>query len=200
MATFRLPRLPVNWKEQPQLFERYWDETLKQIEKTLNAILDIPSIQAAVSAAQAAAVTAQAAADTAQSIADDATSSAVATATEASLVNSYTNGFSGALVTANAAGNVTIKNHTRVYGDSSINPSRSVTGATISTSASPGDVVRVYYDDASRAGGAVSYQFTIDPALGPVQGGNRHSVGAVEIPMTGTVNGKTIRQPGYVEL
>lgn len=48
MAILKLPRLPVNWKDQPQLFERYWDDLCRQLEKTLNAILDIPGIQAAI--------------------------------------------------------------------------------------------------------------------------------------------------------
>lgn len=33
----RLPRLPWGWREQPQLFERYWDETMSQIEKNFEA-------------------------------------------------------------------------------------------------------------------------------------------------------------------
>lgn len=28
----RFPRLPVNWKDQPQLFERYWDITMNTLE------------------------------------------------------------------------------------------------------------------------------------------------------------------------
>ena len=42
----KLPRLPFGWKTVPQLFERYWDETLKKIEEALNAILQIPIIAA----------------------------------------------------------------------------------------------------------------------------------------------------------
>ena len=44
----KLPRLPLGWKTQPQLFERYWDEAMKKLEETLNAILQIPIIQAAL--------------------------------------------------------------------------------------------------------------------------------------------------------
>lgn len=52
MATYtiRLPRLTVGWKEQPQLFERYWDEVMTSLETSLNAILAIPAIEAALAA------------------------------------------------------------------------------------------------------------------------------------------------------
>lgn len=190
---FRLPRLPFNWREQPQLFERYWDETLSNIEKTLNAILDIPLIEQAVAAAQAAAAAAQDAANTAQSAVDGQSS-------EMSLVNSYTNGFVGSLISASSSGDITIASHTRVYGNPTLNPNRSVTGATFSTTAVSGDIVRVYYDDPSRSGGAVTYQYTVDPADGPVQTGNRHSVGAVVIPAAGSQDGNYIRPPGYINL
>ena len=33
--TFKLPRLPINWRDQPQLFERYWDSVLSGLEKTV---------------------------------------------------------------------------------------------------------------------------------------------------------------------
>lgn len=196
----RLSRLPVNWREQPQLFERYWDETLSQIEKTLNAILAIPLIQQAVLDAQAAADAAQAAANSAQTAADAAQGSADAQARETSLVNSYTTGFAGALLTANTSGSVTIQAHTRVYGDSILNPNASVSGTVLTTGATPGQIVRVFYNDPVRTGGAVSYYFTIDPAVFPAQSGNTHSVGAVEIPAVGTNSGKNLRPPGYIEL
>jgi hypothetical protein len=209
MASFRLPRLPVNWKEQPQLFERYWDETLLQIEKTLNAILDIPVIKQAVQDAQSAAVNAQQAAETAQQAAENANSNAgsaseaaAAAAQEASLVNSYVSGYSGSLITASATGIVNIAQHTRVYGDPSINPSVTVNGGSINTGAQQGDVLRIYYNDPTRAGGNVTYKFTND-SLGdapPAQKGVLHSVGAVLIPASGNNNGKPLRPPGYVEL
>ena len=185
--TVRLPRLPVNWKEQPQLFERYWDETLFQIEKTLNTILDIPIIQQAVLNAQAAASAAQIAADTAQNVAD----SQVA---ETSLVNSYADGSS--IISSDSAGNIVISTHTRKYGNGS---SVSVTGSSISTGAASGSVIRIYYDDPTRAGGAVTYQYTIDPATPPVQTGNRHVVGAVSVPVSGTSSGKPVSPPGYID-
>jgi hypothetical protein len=52
MATFRLPRLPPNWHEQPQLFERYWDEAMKKIEDNLNSLLTVPGLEAALATLQ----------------------------------------------------------------------------------------------------------------------------------------------------
>lgn len=200
MAVFRLPRLPVNWKEQPLLFERYWDQVLTQLEKTLNSILQIPVIQAALAEVQAAAATAQATAEAAQAAATGAGEGTVVVATETSLVNSYTTGYSGALITATSTGLVTIQTHTRVYGDSVLNPSVSVTGDTLSTGAAADDVVRVFYDDSTRSGGAVSYYYVIDPADSPAQSGDVHSVGAVMIPALGSADGKGLTPRGHIEL
>lgn len=192
MATVKLPRLPVNWQEQPELVRRYWDSTMTEIEKTLNAILQIPLIEEALKNLDEAVANANAAAASANAAANQAKQNE-------SLVNSYVNGFTPPLISADATGVVTIANHTRVYGDSSLNPSRSVIGGTIPTGATPGSVVRVYYSDPSRAGGAVTYLYTVDPAPPVAQGGNIHSVGAVTIPATGTGGGNFIKPPGFVE-
>ena len=74
--TFRLSRLPTNWQDQPQLFERYWDETLTQLEKALNSILEIPLIQASLVAVNAATANAQTAANNANTAAATAQSAA----------------------------------------------------------------------------------------------------------------------------
>lgn len=199
--TIRLPRLPVNWQDQPQLFERYWDEAMTRLEDTLNAILTIPELQDAIDAAQSAANNANSAAATAQAAADASAAAAQATAKETSIVNSYVNGFTPPLLSVTTSGVVTIANHDRVYGDPTIDPTVSVTGATVNTMATEGQVVRIYYDDPARAGGTVSYQWTIDPNPVPVQGGSRHSVGVVTIPETGQPpsDGNYIKPPGYVE-
>lgn len=200
MAVFKLPRLPVNWKEQPLLFERYWDQVTTQLEKTLNSILQIPVIQAALVAVQADVITAQATADAATTAASGAGANAADIAKETSLVNSYTTGYSGALITATNTGSVTIQNHTRTYGDSGLNPSVSVIGATLTTEAASGSTVRVFYDDAARTGGAVSYYFIVDPATSPAQAGDVHSVGAVIIPVSGSADGKSITPRGFVDI
>lgn len=194
MAAFRLPRLPINWKEQPQLFERYWDEAMSRIEDTLNAILEIPELQTAIAAAEAAADAANAAADNAQSAAD-------ATAAETSLVNSYVANFVPPLISVDEDGIVTIVAHDRVYGDPVLNPAVVVTGGVVNTAATAGQTVRIYYDQPSRAGGAVTYQWTVDPADPPVQGGDRHSVGIGVVPAVGDppANGGGIKPPGWVD-
>ena len=44
----RLPRLPINWREIPQLFERYWDAILTSLEKNITSVetinVDLESI------------------------------------------------------------------------------------------------------------------------------------------------------------
>lgn len=192
MANVKLPRLPVNWQSQPELVRRYWDSTMSEIEKTLNAILAIPAIEEALKNL-----------DEAVANANDAAAAANAAANSAkqneSLVNSYITAFTAPLISADSSGVVTIANHTRVYGDSSLNPSRTVVGGTISTGAASGSIVRVYYSDPSRAGGSVAYLFTVDPATPMAQGGNIHSIGAVAIPATGTGDGNFVKPPGFVE-
>jgi len=188
----KLARLPTTWQEQPKLVERYWDSSMTEIEKTLNAILAIPLIEDALADLD----TAIAAADAA---AASANAAAVAVTSESSLVNSFVDNFVAPLISADNLGNITIATHDRVYGDSTMNPTVSVTGAVVASGAAPASVVRIYYNDASRAGGSVTYLYTVDPAAPPVQGGNVHSVGAVTIPAAGTQGGNGVRPPGYVE-
>lgn len=76
MANFKLPKLPYNWKEQPQLFERYWDDATRKIEEALTSILSIPAIEAALVSVNAAAAAAAASATAAQTAADNAQTSA----------------------------------------------------------------------------------------------------------------------------
>ena len=197
--TIRLPRLPVNWKDQPKLFERYWDEAMTRLEETLNAILAIPEIQEALADLDAATQAALDAADAAQTAADNAQNATDAQTSENSIVASFVAGYTPPLIQADSSGNVTIANHQRVYGDTTLNPTVSVTGSTFATTATTGQIVRVYYDQPSRAGGSVTYQYTVDPTTPPVQGGNRHSVAVVEIPAAGTQDGKGLQPPGYIE-
>lgn len=190
---FRLPRLPMNYDNTPGLFPRYWDEAMSGIEKSINEILVLPEIQNAIDSANVAA-------SAAQTAADNANIAAANQARETSLVTSYIDSasFTAPLISANAAGDVIIKTHTRVYGDSTINPPVSVTGTTISTGSATGAIVRIYYDDIARAGGVVAYLFSTDPDPVPVQSVNTHSVGVVEIPVVGSFDGESIKPPGYI--
>lgn len=187
----KLPRLTHGWDKQPQLLERYWDIQATKLEGVLNQILSIPLIINALADLDAATAAAQAAADNANAAADSVTS-------DTSLVNSYpANPSPAPLISANNTGSVTISNHQRVYGDSTLNPTVAVTGGIIGTGQPTGSVIRVYYNDPARAGGAVTYLYTVDPSPPPVQTGNVHSVGAVEIPAAGSVDGGPVRAPGY---
>lgn len=186
----KLPRLTKGWQEQPQLMERYWDIAMTKIETSINEILAIPAIEAALTALDAATTAAQTAADNAQTAADTVTA-------ETSLQNSYVSNFTSPLISADSSGNVTIANHDRVYGNGDV---VSVTGDTIATGQANPDVLRFYYDDAARTGGTVTYAYTVDPAAPPSQTGDRHSVGAVEIPAAGSQDGENVKPPGFVDL
>lgn len=186
----KLPRLLQGWREQPKLLERYWDIAMTKIEDILNQLLAIPAIEAALADLDAATAAAQAAADNANAAADSVTS-------DTSLVNSYPDNYVDPLISADNTGGVTIANHDRVYGNPSVNPTVAVLGDVLATGQAAGSIVRIYYVDPTRAGGAVTYQYTVDPAAPPVQTGDTHSVGAVEIPAGAPTDGGPVRPPGY---
>lgn len=187
---FKLPRLRDDWQDNPHLTQRYWNEAMLNLEKVLNQLLSIPAIQQALEDLTDATAAAQAAANNANDAAD-------ATSAESSIVNSYidSTSFTAPLIQSDNLGDVTIKTHTRVYGNGS---TVSVNGTTISTGEAAGNILRFYYDDSSRAGGSVTYAYTVDPAAFPVQSGDRHSVGVVTVPATGTDGGDYLKPPGYV--
>lgn len=194
----KLPRLATGWDKQPQLFERYWNEAMSTIEANIDKLLQLPIIQEQVQAVADAAENAQTAADTANAAADTANAAASAITSESSLVNSYPSGFTVPLISADSLGNITIANHSRVYGNSALNPTVAVTGATITTGATPGQIIRIYYSDPAKIGGSVSYLYTVDPTPPIAQTGNYHSVGAVEIPVSSSAPGKELGPPGYI--
>lgn len=103
-----------------------------------------------------------------------------------------TSTISGLALSIDTAGAMTISNHTRIYSDKSV----SVTGATVAAPAGvvAGDFVAVIYRDASRAGGAVTYESmrlvagdelpkptVSDPYL--------HAVAALQVSASGTTGG-----------
>lgn len=175
---------------------RALNDAFSNLAEAINRIAEIPAIKAEL---EAAVQEAKDAAQAAQTAADNAQSAGDAQAKEASLVTSYVSA-TVPTPTADDAGDVTIAPHDRVYGDPTIDPTVSVDGGLVATGESPGSIVRIYYVDPERDGGAVTYQFTVDPDPPPVQGNDVHSVGAVQIPTTGTSEGKVIRPPGYVEV
>ncbi len=195
MPVISLPRFPTDWQNHPHLISRYWDEAMLELERTLNAVLAIPEIQEALLTLDETIATATEAINTLESATESVSM-------EQSLVSSYIDptSYVGDLISADASGNITIADHDRIYGDSVLNPTVAVLGDLIPSGAAPGEIVRVFYEDLSRAGGSVTYEFTVDPAAPVSQGNNHHSVGAVEIPVTGVLPGQIIRPPGYIDL
>jgi len=195
MAMEPFLRVPTLTQQQPiveesrrptSAFLRTMNDIIQRIVQVVNAIVDVLDIQeqlqAAVTAAQEAAQDARDAADNAQAQAD-------ATKREAALVSSYIDpdGVVSATPTV-----VSIAAHTRYYAD----------GTSVAVNAGTGEATAeaevdyVSYEDPMRAGGAVTYIISTTP---PVQTGETHVVGAVQIPATGTNEGGSGPQrPGQV--
>jgi len=200
MALLKLPRLPQNQQLidsngfPTTVYVLWWQQVVEQVENSINGIaLALEAAGIALDAADAA----QAAADVAIAAAADAQAAVDGTTAETSIVNSFPTNYTPYLLASNNTGDVDITLHDRQYGDTTLNPTVSVDPDTLATGAAVGDIVRVYYDDATRAGGTVTYQFTIDPAAPPVQGGDRHVIGSVEVPAAGVQTGIPVRPPGY---
>jgi hypothetical protein len=157
-------------------FMRFWQNTVGKIAAAFNA----------TTAANAAAIVANNAAATALNAAQTVTN-----------VSAISNSFvTGVTITATDAGSnvtLTISAHTRVYGDgSSVAVSAgSITGLPYST------LEYVYYDDAARVGGAVTYLATTSSATA-AQAGIRHTVGSATTPaaLGAPISGKFVRPPG----
>lgn len=170
----------------------WWNDICTALETALNTLTGqvsaIEAAQAAAAQAQTAATVAQTAASTAHNAAvtaQDAASTAQGTANTvtgfAALQGSYvspTNVLSAA--DAGASATITIAGHNRIYGDGT---TVAVTGGAL-TGLAYSTAFSVYYDQPSRAGGAVTYHSTADPATASPSAGNpdRHFVGAVKTP------------------
>ncbi len=175
----------------------WWQQVVEKIEAQEvaqdAAITAIAAAQAAAAAANTAAATANAAAATAQT--------AATTVTDAQeIVNSYVSGATLTASDAGASATITISAHTRHYPQAD--------GTTISVAVNGGTLMGlaystaywVYYDDATRAGGAVTYASTTNEGTS-AQTGARHSVGAVTTPAAAGANtaGRAVRWPGYTQ-
>lgn len=181
----RLPRLQTSTAytdkdgKPTTPFTRFWDQAMTLIEANVNGIQDALD---AAGIAQAAAVSAASDAAAAQASADAAAAAGTGSSALQSLVNSGVN--NACTIGAFDAGSdatVTVSANTRYYGDGTsvaVN-SGSVTGVAYGL-----DAALIYYDDPTRAGGAVTYHVTIDPLLAtptPMHP-NRHYVGSVPTP------------------
>lgn len=187
--SFDPPPLPPIQPPWGQL-QVWWQQVLGSLKATLDAQQTAIDALAAAAAAQATANTAVTNAATAQTTANTANTNATTAQSTANTVkrdDAITASYPapGTVLTASDAGSsatISVASHTRVYGDISnktVN-SGSVTGLAYST------LYYVYYDDVSRAGGAVTYHADTNPnhAL-PNKAAGRHFVGSVTTPASG---------------
>lgn len=180
--TYNLPRLPAGTKlvlpdgSSTIEFATFWDQFARVIEKIVE---DLTTVDADLTAAIADIAAAQAAADAAQDTADT-----VQNNTNISL--GFTEPFdtlTGSDVGATAT--ISIAAHDRRYGDGtsvSVN-SGSIMGLNFATP------YWIYYDDPTRAGGAVTYVAATNAEdATPQAATGRHFVGAIKTPIDGGAN------------
>lgn len=179
--SLQLPRLPP--KYTPDEFQFWWQQIAEAIEA--NELRQDEAIEA-IAAAQDAADNANTAAEAANAATEEITSGNALSA-------SFIENFTAPAVSADNTGLVTIANHDRHYGNGTV---VAVTGDTLATGEVSPTRVHIYYSDPSRAGGAVTYQYSTAEA-DAAQIGDVHNVGAVEIPAAGTQSGGYARPPGY---
>jgi hypothetical protein len=159
-------------------FQKLWQKNCESLEEALD---NLESAVAAIQAAQDAADLANAAATAADTAAAAAQTTADGITEASELSSSFV---TGATITATDAGTdvtVTISAHTRHYPQPD--------GSTVDVSVNGGSVTAlaystsyyIYYDDPSRAGGAVTYAATTSTATA-AQIGDRHCVGGVLTP------------------
>lgn len=166
--------------KQFQRRQQIWQTTMEAIEAAFAALTeqvnDNSNLLAQILAANALAQAA------------NTTASQVRAAT--SLASSYTDPVS--VLSADNTGAITVAAHTRRYTDGT---SASVDAGSLSGFAN-GAFVTVFYEDAGREGGAVTYQGTTGATS---QEGNRHIVGSVTIPQAGDppASGNSPTAPGF---
>lgn len=187
----RLPTLQANQQavdSQGRLapgIQRALNDAFARIQAAIQAIENIPEIQAALANLDTAT-------QAAQQAASDANAAAQAITAESALQNSY---ISPDTVLSATATTISVAAHTRYYTDGT---SVAVNAGTVAATAA-GDTDFVFYDDPARAGGAVTYQVS---TTSPTQTGNRHVVGAVMVPAAGATatGGRGPLKPGYVQV
>ena len=191
--SLNLPRLPQQEPTYPQ-WQAWWQEVAEAVEDAFNNLQDtvdaVVAAQAAADAANAAAASANAAAASAQDTADAITSTNA-------LGESYVTGMTMVAQDVGTDATITISGHIRHYPqpdgstDDVAVTGDDVTGLAFDT------LYYVYYDDAARAGGAVTYSATTTEATAS-QTGDRHTVGAIRTPVDGAADtgGSGTRPPG----
>lgn len=193
----RLPQIEPNWEQ----WQVWWDEVATATETAFEGIeASFEALEAAVAAiadAQAAADAANTAASNAQTAADTANTATADIVEGDSLAKSYVSGATLSATDAGASATITISAHTRKYPQPD--------GTTVDVAVSGGSITGraysttyyVYYDDPTRAGGAVTYLSTTSDTTA-AQLGARHVVGQVVTPaaLAAPTGGNAIRPPG----
>lgn len=164
-------------------FVKAYNDNLTRIEAETGSLEAAAAAQAAATAANAAAATAQAAATTANSAATAAATATAADARFLSISNSTTTGLTISATDAGADATITMSAHVRHYADGT---TANVNGGTV-TALAYSTQYFLYYDQASLAGGAVTYASTISGPTAQTTAAsgahpNRHYVGSVVTP------------------
>ncbi len=173
-------------------FARRLNDIFGQIATLVNAIATLPDIQMALANLGTAT-------DAAQQAAANANAAAVAAANANALANSYVSDLTINATDAGTSVTITMSAHIRHYATTpatmvSVNGG-AINGVPYGTDMNP--AAYIYYDQASRAGGAVTYAYTFDSSQ-VAQLGNRHSVGMVQLPIAGgtPTDGDPVAPPG----
>lgn len=167
-----LGRLDRNLLEKgfnSQEFQLRWQRLCEALETSINAMnAAVNANTVNIAALQAISAQAQAANDNATSV-----------STRTSIEGSYPDPTK--VLTASGDGTITIAAHTRRYtnGDTASVDAGSLSGLANETT------YTVFYSDAAREGGAVSYQSSTQVVA---QSGNIHVVGRVAVPASGAAN------------
>lgn len=183
---------------QPTIeFHMWWQKFALTIESSFNtletAVINIQAAQDAATAANTAAAAANTAAVNAQTSANTANTAATASTAATALQNSWVTGVTLGATDAGTSASISISAHTRNYSTGttvSLNAG-SITGLAYST------LYYIYYDDAARTGGTVTYVATVNTTTA-AQTGNRHTVGSITTPaaLGAPATGLNVRAPG----
>lgn len=185
----KLPRLQRGtryFKENGEPTEQMmlmWQRLCENIEGEFGAI------EAAANANAAAAV--------ALAAADTANTAAVTVTAQSNLTASYPDGATLTATDAGANVTVAVSAHDRIYADgttAAVNAGN-VTALAYST------LYFIYYDDAARTGGAVTFAATTSE-ITAAQTGDRHLIGSVTTPAAAAppTNGDYVRPPGVGDI
>jgi hypothetical protein len=179
----KLPRLSaggaiVDGQGRPTAaFLSWWAQFADRIETEVGALAAAQAAQDAAAAANSAAAAANAAAGAAQGVADGLAALAALQASFVSAGTTLTGSDDGTSARASVSA------HTRLYGDGS---TVAVAGGSVGGLGFSANAY-LYYDQASRAGGAVAYAATSDFAAAQPTATqpDRHYVGVVTLPADG---------------